>query len=414
MRAWSVWVLAVAILSLLAGTSFAQVASEITGEPADELPMELETFPYPDIQRSFTPGYDFNQTGDFENALAFPGTNALFKIGGYVKLDAIQDFDPIGSEDVFDPSSIEIGAPPRTNSRFHARQTRLNLDTRWPADCGPARVFVEGDFFGDGDTFRLRHAFGEVGPLLAGYTWTTFTDLASFPQTIDFQRGVATITTRRAQVRYTGETALEGSTWSIAAEDSTVVVDAASMIPGSTRTPMPDFVGRVRWTADWGQFQVAGIARQLGFQPVGQEVRTAWAGGVNFTGFVRLWERDKWLFQVVAGEGIGSFRDLPDAAPDSPTTLAPLPTFAWMTGYAHAWNERWTTNVTYNLSRVSNTALQAPDAIHQTEYLAVNLIWNPADRIWTGIEYLHGTRTDFDGSSGEANRLQFAVLFELP
>jgi hypothetical protein len=250
--------------------------------------------------------------------------------------------------------------------------------------------------------------------LLAGQTWTTFTDPATLPQTIDFQRGVAAITTRRAQLRYTGELPAEGWTWSAAVEDPTVVADTSNMISGSTRTPSPDVVGRIRMTQDWGQFQIAGIARQLGFQPVGEETRTAWVGGANFTGYVRLWNRDKWLFQVVAGEGIGSFRDLPDAAPDSPTTLTGLRTFAWMTGYAHAWDDRWTTNVIYSSSRIQNVALQAPDALHQTEYLAVNLICNPADRVWAGIEYLHGTRTDFDGSAGEANRLQLAVLFELP
>jgi hypothetical protein len=167
-------------------------------------------------------------------------------------------------------------------------------------------------------------------------------------------------------------------------------------------------------TRDWGQLQLAGITRQLGFQPTGQAMRTAWGGGLNFTGWVNVLESDKWLFQIVSGEGIGSFRDLPDGALSSPNTLTPLHTFAWLTGYAHAWNERLTSNCTYNASRVSNTAFQTSDSIHQTEYLAINLIWNPADRLWTGIEYLHGTRTNLNGDTADANRLQIAFLFELP
>jgi hypothetical protein len=367
-----------------------------------------------EAQRGYTPGYDFISTKDFADSFQFPGTNARFKIGGYVKLDAIQDFNAIGSTDLFDPGTIEVDSPQRSNSRFHARQTRLNIDTRWPSDFGPTRVFVEGDFFGDENSFRLRHAYGEVGDFLAGQTWTTFTDHNALPQTIDNQGGVSGISTRRGQLRWSRDLPWDGWRMAVAVENPTVDVDAPETLPGTARTPTPDLVARVRLRQDWGQLQIAGIARQLGYEPTGQSIDTDWSGGLNFTGWVKLSESDKCLFQIVGGEGIGSFRNLPDATTTSPTQIASLATFAWMVGYAHNWNERLSSNVTFNASWVNNSPSQAADTIHTTEYLAANLIWNPSDRIWTGIEYLYGTRTNFDGQSGDANRLHIAFLYELP
>ena len=91
------------------------------------------------------------------------GEDVAMKIGGYVKADFIYDFDPIDSTDSFVTTNIPISAPDRTNTRFHSRQTRLSFDTRWVASDNPVRIFVEGDFFGSGNSYRLRHAYGEVG-----------------------------------------------------------------------------------------------------------------------------------------------------------------------------------------------------------------------------------------------------------
>ena len=83
------------------------------------------------------------------------------KLGGYIKVDLIHDFDAIGSTDSFDPRTIPTdGSDAGTNTRMHARQTRLNLDVRGPTSAGDVRLFAEGDFFGSGNAFRLRHAFG--------------------------------------------------------------------------------------------------------------------------------------------------------------------------------------------------------------------------------------------------------------
>ena len=79
-------------------------------------------------QRAFDVGVDLYSAPDFDGGLIVFGRNVAMKLGGYVKADFIYDFDPIDSTDSFDTSSIPVGVPPRTNTRAHARQSRLSFD----------------------------------------------------------------------------------------------------------------------------------------------------------------------------------------------------------------------------------------------------------------------------------------------
>ena len=58
-----------------------------------------------------------------------------------------------------------------------ARQTRLNFEVREETGHSSLRAFIEGDFEGDGESFRLRHAFGQYEYLLAGKTWSNFANV---------------------------------------------------------------------------------------------------------------------------------------------------------------------------------------------------------------------------------------------
>jgi hypothetical protein len=119
-----------------------------------------------------------------------PGSDISLQIGGYAKLDAIAITGgnrSVGANDQFNVFQIQTrGAPtgnapedPSTNT--HARQSRIYLEAdKTDTPLGPSRVYIEGDFFGpialgtptvsNSHTFRLRHAYAEVGSLLAGQT----------------------------------------------------------------------------------------------------------------------------------------------------------------------------------------------------------------------------------------------------
>lgn len=368
----------------------------------------------PDNARRFDVGIDLYSPPEFEGGLIVFGRDVAMKIGGFVKADFIYDFDPIDSTDSFVTTNIPVGAPPRTNARFHTRQTRLSFDTRWVADERTVRVYVEGDFFDENsERFRLRHAYGEVGSILVGKTWTTFTDVAAVPATIDFEGSVSSVNRRQAQARWTGQLS-ERLTLALAVEDTRFILEVPDDFSGDARSPSPDFVGHVRLATERARFQTAGLYRIGGFQPTGEAVQTGSAWGLNFTGTILLADATKTYGQIVFGEGIGSYRDLPDAAPETATSEKVLPLFGWMVGFTHEWNDKWSSNFTYAENSLDNAAFQTADEVHRTTYLAVNLIWSRWERVWGGIEYLYGLRENVDREVGTAHRLQVGFVFDLP
>lgn len=286
---------------------------------------------------AFDIGVDLYSPPEFEGGLIIYGDNVAMKIGGLVKADFIYDFEPIDETDSFVTTSIPVGAPHRTNTRFHARQSRLSFDTRWAADEQVVRIYVEGDFFSDADRFRLRHAYGEVGSLLVGQTWTTFTDVAAAPATLDFEGSVSSVNRRQAQARWTQHICGDLFTFAVAVEDPRFILDLPDSITAESRTVSPDFVSHLRMDRDWGRIQMAGLYRIGGIQAtgasiatLGADVITSSAWGLNFTGVFLLTEQDKVYSQILFGDGIGSYRGLPDAAPASANTLQKLPLFGWM------------------------------------------------------------------------------------
>ena len=107
-------------------------------------------------------------------SIALPGTNASLRIGGYVKLALIKSFDPLASVDRFIVGSIPVTSDSTASfdeSNMSSSQSRLNLDLNSKTSMGNIRAFVEGDFAGEGDTFRLRHAYGQFRDVLAGKTY---------------------------------------------------------------------------------------------------------------------------------------------------------------------------------------------------------------------------------------------------
>ena len=105
----------------------------------------------------------------FPGSIPLGGTAAAIRIGGFVKANYIQDFDTIGSTDRFIVGSIPTNPVEQGDPRAEltVSQSRLNFDLRDSTDVGVLRAFIEGDFAGGGDTFRLRHAFGQLHDILA-------------------------------------------------------------------------------------------------------------------------------------------------------------------------------------------------------------------------------------------------------
>jgi hypothetical protein len=347
-----------------------------------------------------------------------------FKPGGRVKLDIIRDFKPMDNEDSFDTRAIPIDAGDRTNSNLIAKETRLSIDIRGPAEGHELRMYVEGDFYGSGSAFRMRHAYGTWRGLLAGQTWSTFMDEDNLPRTIDFESPTAMAIIRQAQLRYTRK---YGSfSWAAAIEDNKSSIIVPDNIPGRAEFPSPDFAMRVRFDRPKGHLMGSAFVGTARFRAddlpdtdnhddPDPDTVTLWGtmGSANVTTV----GRDTAYGVVTYGKGIGRYRGGITAVPDETGKLHAVEAIAVMAGYERFWASRWSTNAVYSTGEADEQPFYTADVNRRLTYGAVNLLyWFLGDRGWMGVEYLYGKREVFDvePNSGTAHRVQYAVRFNLP
>ena len=338
----------------------------------------------------------------------------VFKAGGRIKLDIIRDFDAIGSEDSFDPRTIPTDDSEGGNSNLHAKESRLFLDIRGPAEGKELKMYVEGDFYGSSSVFRLRQAYGSWGGLLAGQTWSTFVDEDNFPGTIDFESPMAFPSFRQAQVRWTANPSANVS-WAVALEDNKSTITPPTGISGKPEYPMPDVVGRVRFGGSHGHAFVSGFLGKGRFRPTEGEPDNVTLWGMDLSGKLKTFGKDSAYTQFTFGEGVGRYRGGVTAVPDFNGELQPVGLAAWMFGYEHYWSPRLSSNAVYSVASTADEDYYSPSVNKDLDYGAANLIyWFLPNRAWVGAEYLYGRREVFDGGDGSAHRLHFAIRFNLP
>ena len=346
-----------------------------------------------------------------EGVFEIPNSKATIGIGGFVRLDLIHDFDAIGSEDNFDPSTIPTDGREGENTRLHAKWSRFNVDFRRPTRRGPVRIFVETDFMDPENALRLRHAFGSVGQLLVGQTWSTFMDEDANPPTLDREGPRTFVFVRQAMVRWS---------WSrndrlraaVALEDPNAEIEQPANVPGSSENPLPDLVARVRRNWDASHVQLWAFVGQTRFRTEAGPKDNATIWGLSLTGKAATIGRDAFRFQLAYGHGLASYHGGLAAAPDGNGRLEAIPALATMLSYQHYWNERLSSHLGGSYGVEDNPAGQSPEALHAVGYAALNLVWEFAEKISFGGEYLYGTREDNDGASGYANRLLLVFKFD--
>ncbi len=368
-------------------------------------------------------------TGVFPGSITVPGTEISVKFGGFVKLNAIHDFDDINEDNLFATAKIQINSDKGGKTTMDASETRLSLTARSPTPLGELTVFVEGDFQGGGDVLRLRHAYGEVGGFLAGQTNSIFMDVSAQPSTLDNEGPNALVFVRHPLVRWR-QSLGHGLTWSVAFEEPDKDVTTPftrdtsgnrERATGSNSERVPDLTTHFRHAAGYGHLQLAGLIRDLRFDgDEGSKNDSVLGWGVNFTGLLSTFGQDTFMFQVSYGEVIGRYiQDLSfeengmgnDAAPTRSGDLKALPAFAGMAAYEHWWSTTFRSVASFGYVEVDNTAGQDRGAYTKTYYASGNIVWSPFRLMSVGIEFLWGKRENKNGDDADARRLQFSAKY---
>jgi hypothetical protein len=360
-------------------------------------------------------------------------------IYGFTMLDAIFDFEQNNPDwfDVMRPTKLpsfddEFGE----DGRFYesVRQTRFGVKTYTPTKYGELKTIFEFELFGVGEdagqtTFRLRHAWGELGHFGAGQYWSTFMDPDVFPNELEYWGPNGLVWFRNVQFR-----------WMPIKEDNRELFIALER-PGASadagrfadrielqnvlgRFPAPDLAAHYKTGGDWGHVQIAGLYRRINWDDVLDDPfelsghANGW--GFNLSGVYKI-SKDSIRAEATYGEGIENYMN--DAPVDvgvknnltnrvTPVLGAALPVFGMSAFYDKTWSDQWTSTAGYSRLDIKNSDAQLPIAFKNGQYALANLLYYPVPDLMLGGEFQWGKRENFsDGFSFSDYRIQFSFRY---
>jgi hypothetical protein len=317
---------------------------------------------------------------------------------------------------------------------FGTRQTRFGVRTETPTKYGDLKTLFEFELFGTGvdagqTTFRLRHAYGELGPVGAGQTWSPFMDIDVFPNTLEYWGPNGMVFFRNVQVRWMPIKGDSRVTIALerpgASADQGRYADRVELQGVTPKLDLPVLSGEARLGRMWGYVEVAGILRRIRWvDQDGDQFDlggTAVGWGVNLSSNLKFSPKDIGRFQVVYGEGIQNYmNDAPAdvgvrnnfSDPRRPIEGVALPVLGVVAFLDHTWNERFTSSVGYSLLDIQNSDGQSPSAFNQGHYAVGNLIYYPTANVLVGGEFQFGRRLNFtDGWNVNDYRVQFSFKY---
>lgn len=365
--------------------------------------------------------------GATKGSFKLPGSDTSVTLGGYVKLDAIFSDRSAGvgstGDQELEPGAIPVGPNAGDNERnqvkFHARQSRLFAKTSTPTTYGELGTYLEFDLFGasgnesvsNSNNLRVRHAYGTLGPLLFGQTWTTFSDVEAYPETVDFGGTVGQIFARQAQLRWTQPFA--GGEWAVALENPETVVslpDATAFRADDDR--VPDLTAKIRFNTAFGKYSLAALAREVrvdsGTAPLARAQKHGAAIGAN--GIVPFGQDDL-RFSVYVGDVLGRYTAgyFTDGVLTADAQLQLPRQWVAAAAYRHFWTPTLRSTIALSKLASEQTAAVAGAVNRDAESAHLNLIWSPFEQTNFGLEYIYAQRETQNGQSGKLRRVQFGA-----
>jgi hypothetical protein len=362
-------------------------------------------------------------------------------IYGYAMMDMGYNFGQIDPNwfDVMRPTKLPAFANEFGRNGVYfmgVRQTRFGVKGYFPTPMGEIKTIFEYELFGVGvdagqTTFRLRHAWGELGQIGAGQTWSVFMDPDVFPNSLEYWGPNGMVFFRNVQLRYMPINKGDHQLWFSlerpgATGDTGQLAGRVELAGVQGRFPAPDLAARFRWGKEREYLQISGIGRYIAWDDLHRSATLdlgghTWGWGVSVGGNAPVASKDVIKFQITYGHGIENYMN--DAPVDvaarvngtnirTPITGAPLPVLAMLSFYDHYWSDRFSTSVGYSYLRLDNVRLQLPAEFHKGQYGLANLLYYPVKGVMMGGEFQWGRRNNFtDGFSFDDYKLQFSFKY---
>ena len=360
-------------------------------------------------------------------------------VSGFAMVDSGYDFKQ-NDPDWFDtmrPSKLpaskdEFGKD--GNFYMGVRQSRLGFNGYVPTALGELKTIFEFELFGTGvdagqTTFRLRHAWGELGRFGGGQYWSTFVDTDVFPNQLEYWGPDGIIWYRNVQFRFTVWSS-GASNLMIAAErpgataDGGIYADTIEIQGIKPRNPMPDITGHYRLSGKGGHIQFGGLYRRIKWDDVNATPIRDLSGHANGWGFnassnVKL-SKHVLHVQAVYGHGVENYMN--DAPVDvgiqnnfsnakTPIVGKALPALGLTAFLDLNWSQKFTSTIGYSRVDIWNTDGQAATAFKSGQYALTNILFYPVKNVMFGPEFQWGYRGNKTGWHVPDYRVQFSARY---
>jgi len=361
-----------------------------------------------------------SQTSE-KSPLLFESGKTTAKIGGTIRAVAFQDFNGTimnyefinstmsapNSWDLMSRNSIDASA-----SRFSVKITQKT------ESLGNIDVYLETDFRGTNEAFRIRHAYVSFKGFIFGQTWSFMTDIPANAPTIDIQNVNSRTFFRTPLIGYVGNLG-KGWTMGVSLELPKIKITTATGFKAINQK-IPDLPVYIQYKGSKGHIKLTGAVRSLqyGYTP-SNDIVTETGLGVQLSGTFKPAPTLTLYSQGIYGKGIARYiNDLAaqnmDLLPVTITSMGTMPMYGLSLGAKLDFSKS-----VYATSTFSVAGLEKNDGLYLTRdndffkgnYFSASLFWNTYKNLTMAWEYIHGTRINTNDVKGNANRAQFMVLY---
>lgn len=347
-----------------------------------------------------------------------------FGLGGYVKGSIYYDFNGENVEGPsFTPFFNSVPNSPERRQQFggSANHSTIFLQLAGRSSrFGYYQAYIQTWFIGDGDNgygLKLKQAYVTLGNVTAGLALSTWTDAAAGTPTVDDQGPLGESTAKNVLVRYRPTF---GKHWSLGVGVEVPQVSATyGDGTGKISQRVPDIPVNVQYS--WGNnshVRVAGLVRNMTYRDVltGQnKFRFGWAA--QLSGAIDLGYGFGTYFQGAYGQGYGRYiNDLYGNGYDliqssTPGKMIAPKTMNFEIGAKYAPVSKFFLAAAYSQVRVYDQSALGNDAYRYGQYVTASAFYDPIEDLRIGVGYMYGTRNNYDGQRGTANRLEAMIQY---
>lgn len=352
-----------------------------------------------------------------------------FSYGGYIKVNGIftDTSDGLTAENnitnsILVPGAIGVGDGSSDQSvEFDADvfTSRFNFGTQSDTKYGKVKSFIELDFLSGGGNEavsnstnpRIRHAFinwdyAEDQSILVGQTWSTFFNVSSLPDAVDFIGPTSgAIFNRQQQIRWTKKFG-NGSSFQLAAENpSTSLSGLGGDIDDGS---IPDLVARYNGKSGGHSYSFAVVGRDVAIDD-GTIDESAYGVAANFSGKYALSNKDTLKYSIAYGN-LGRYISLSafgDGGIDDTGDVDLTTVVGGFVAYEHHWNQKLRSTFQYAYANGDLGDGVADTNTETVQNFNVSLVYSPLPKLDFGGAFIFADRELENGDDGDLTRLQF-------